>query len=332
MSENAEAIKIVFADANFVPHKELIEASLPQGASISWHPAFDEAAVIADLPGAQVYVGAKFTKAMTAAADALRLVHVGGAGYDGIDAEALPAGVVVANTFHHEKSIAEYVAATSIVVRRQLYAQDRALRSGHWASSVYEPEREQLSTLEGATVGIFGYGHIGSNTWRVMRAFGARGVTVTPREVDVAREGLDWAGGSEATDRLLVESDIVVLCLPLLPSTHYMIARTQFEKMKKTAVLVNVSRGPLVDPDALYAALRERRIGGAVLDVWYQYPASGSHAQPSPLPFAELENVVMTPHISGVTRNTFEGRARDIAANIGRVAAGEPIKNVVICR
>jgi phosphoglycerate dehydrogenase-like enzyme len=102
--------------------------------------------------------------------------------------------------------------------------------------------------------------------------------------------------------------------------------------MKETAVLVNVSRGPVVDPEALYEALSKRQIGGAVLDVWYEYPASGARAEPAPFPFARLDNVFMTPHISGVTRQTFEGRVRDVTANIRRLAAGEPLQNVVKLR
>ncbi|CAO3450595.1 D-3-phosphoglycerate dehydrogenase (EC 1.1.1.95) [Azospirillum argentinense] len=325
-------LRVVIADANFVPHRALMEARLPAGSVVSWHPAFDEAAVAADLAGADVFVGPRFTAAMGAAADSLRLVHVGGAGYDGIDTGALPDGAVCANTFCHESSIAEYVAATSVVMRRQFLQQDRALRTGHWASSVYESQRCQLNSLAGATVGIVGYGHIGSRTWQLMRAFGATGVTVTPRPVDVEREGLRWAAGIDGLGRLLAESDVVVLCLPLRPDTRHMIDAARLAAMKPDALLVNVSRGPLVDPEALYDALKERRIGGAVIDVWYQYPAGGAHAQPSPLPFASLDNVLMTPHISGVTRQTFEGRVQDIAANIGRLAAGEPLRNVVFPR
>ena len=216
-----------------------------------WHKTFDEAAVLADLPGAQVFVGPKFTPAMGKAGDALRLVHVAGAGYDGINPDALPQGVLCANTFHHEKSIAEYVAATTIVVRRQLHFQDRELRVGHWASSAYEPERPQLNTLESATVGIVGYGHIGRCTWKLMRAFGASGVAITSREIDTEREGLTWAARPEYLNRLLAESDVVVLCLPLLPHTRNLIGEKQLAAMKPGAVLVNVSRGPLVDPEAL---------------------------------------------------------------------------------
>jgi phosphoglycerate dehydrogenase-like enzyme len=242
------------------------------------------------------------------------------------------AGAVCANTFHHEASIAEYVAAMTVVLRRRLLDQDRELRAGHWASSVCEPDRPQVRALHGATVGIVGFGHIGARTWRVLRAFGARGIAVTRTPMDSGMHGLDWTGGIGELDHLLRESEVVVLCLPLGAATRGIIGASQLDAMKSHAVLVNVSRGPLVDEAALYAALKENRIGGAVLDVWYQYPSTGSHGRPATYPFGELSNVLMTPHISGVTRQTFEGRVRDIVANIRRLANDQPIANVVIAR
>jgi phosphoglycerate dehydrogenase-like enzyme len=94
-------------------------------------------------------------------------------------------------------------------------------------------------------------------------------------------------------------------------------------------VLVNVGRGPLVDQEALYAALHGGTIAGAAIDVWYSYPATGSVAAPADLPFHELPTLLMTPHSSGVTRQTFAARAADITANITRLAAGQPLHNVV---
>jgi phosphoglycerate dehydrogenase-like enzyme len=327
-----KSLKVTVADANLIPLRDDFERDLPVGTTVSWHPGFDEDALVADLRDTNVYVGARFTSAMGAAAQNLRLVHVAGAGFDGIDADAMRAGAVCANTFHHEASIAEYVAAMTVVLRRRLLDQDRELRAGHWASSVCEPDRPQVRALDGATVGIVGFGHIGARTWRVLRAFGARGIAVTRTPMDPGMHGMDWTGGIGELDHLLRESEVVVLCLPLGAATRGIIGASQLDAMKSRAVLVNVSRGPLVDEAALYAALKENRIGGAVLDVWYQYPSTGSHGRPATYPFGELSNVLMTPHISGVTRQTFEGRVRDIVANIRRLANDQPIANVVIAR
>ncbi len=203
------------------------------------------------------------------------------------------------------------------------------MRENRWASSVYEQDRSQVANLQGATVGIVGYGHIGSRVSPLMRAFGARVAAVSRSPIDNG-EGLPWSGSLDDLEQLLTESDVIVLCLPLTDQTRGLIGSSQLDTMGPDAVLVNVSRGPLVDEVALYEALAERRLGGAVLDVWYQYPAAGSSGTPSTRPFANLTNVLMTPHISGVTRQTFDGRVSDITANIRRLAAGQDLRNVVV--
>ena len=117
---------------------------------------------------------------------------------------------------------------------------------------------------------------------------------------------------------------MVVVSAPLTPETTGLIGAAELARMRPTAVLVNVGRGPVVDEKALYTALVDRAIDGAVIDVWYDYPSSGNVGAPSALPFHELANMLMTPHSSGLTRQTFDGRTADVAANINRLAAGQP--------
>jgi phosphoglycerate dehydrogenase-like enzyme len=260
----------------------------------------------------------------------LRLVHAVGAGTDGIDVAALPAGTQVANTFHHEDSIAEYVVAATVLLRRGFLGQDAALRADRWASPAYDPAQPWMHALGAATVGFIGFGHIGARAWERFRAFGARGVAVTRRgDVDAAAHGLEWSGATDDLGTLLDRADVVVLSAPLTPETRGMIGVCELARMQGTAVLVNVGRGPLVEEKALYEALRDGDIAGAAIDVWYGYPSGGAVAAPSELPFRDLPNVLMTPHSSGVTRQTFMGRAADIAANVRRLAAGEQLQNVV---
>jgi phosphoglycerate dehydrogenase-like enzyme len=109
-----------------------------------------------------------------------------------------------------------------------------------------------------------------------------------------------------------------------------MIGAAELRALGPDGVLVNVGRGPIVDERALYEALRDGAIGAAAIDVWYRYPTGrGEPAAPSDFPFHELANVLMTPHSSGVTADTFIGRAGDIAENIGRLARGEALRNVI---
>ena len=90
-----------------------------------------------------------------------------------------------------------------------------------------------------------------------------------------------------------------------------------------------MARGPVVDEEALYGALRDGRLGGAAIDVWYSYPAGSTVGAPSRFPFRDQPNVLMTPHISGVALGTFRGRVRDIAANVAALAGGEPLRNQI---
>ena len=303
---------------------------MPAGTSTVWVDAADERALLEELRDADVLVGPRFTAAMGAVASLVRLVNVAGAGYDGIDLTALPAGAVCANTFHHEESIAEYVAASLVVLRRGLLRQDAALRQGIWSSSVYDPAIAQARTLAGAVVTFLGFGHIGTAAWRLLRAFGAEGIAIT-RRGDVDAQALTLRRSADATGlhAALDESDVLVVSVPLRPDTTGIIARRELALLGPSGLLVNVARGPVVDEADLFASLRDGTIGGAALDVWYRYPVAGAHAEPAAEPFGLLDNVLLTPHSSGVTANTFRARALEIAENIVRLHEGRPLNNVV---
>jgi phosphoglycerate dehydrogenase-like enzyme len=323
-------VKVLVADANLVPHRERLKAAVPPGVDVVWRIGQDPQTLRDELRDADVYVGGRFTAEMADAAEKLRLLHVVGAGTDRVDFTALPATVVVANTFHHERSIAEYVLSAAIMLRRDFLAQDRALRRGVWATAVYDDAIDQPPTLRDARIGFVGFGHIGQRAWESFRALGSEGAAVTGSgSVDAAAHGLRWAGDSSRLDELMADSDVVVVSAPLTPVTEGMIGAEQLRALGPNGVLVNVGRGPLVAERALYEALRDGVIRAAAIDVWYTYPGPDGQSAPSDLPFRELANLLMTPHSSGVTADTFTGRADDIAANIGRLARGEALRNIV---
>ncbi|KJC65230.1 2-hydroxyacid dehydrogenase [Agreia bicolorata] len=326
-------MKIVIADPSLLPHRALLEGGLPEGSTTSWYDSANEHALMADLADADVLVSARLTKAMGSVASRLRLVHAPGAGYDGIDLDALPEGAVVANTFNHEESIAEYVAASLVILRRRLLCQDRSLRQGRWASAAYDRSIPQPSTLRGSVVTFLGFGHIGTATWQLLRAFGCEGIAITRSgSADTSEHGLRWSGTVDELERALEQSDVLVVSIPLGPETTGLIADGELDALGADGLLVNVARGPVVEETALYDALSEGRIAGAAIDVWYRYPGSDGEGSPSALPFDDLDNVLLTPHSSGVTADTFRGRALDIAENISRLANSEPLKNVVASR
>lgn len=268
-----------------------------------------------DLAETEALVGSPISRRMIEQAPKLRLVHASGAGCDSIALEALN-GIPVCNVFHHERAIAEYVMMTVLALDRDLFQKDRDLRKGLWAGSCVQGP--PLATeLSGKTLGILGYGHIGKEVARLAGAF--------EMEIRSLRSGHSRG----ELEGLLEASDFLVVCCPLSAETRGLIGAGEFARMRQTASLINVARGEVVDETALYEALRDRRIRSAAIDVWYQYPKDGVPRMPSRFPFEELDNVILTPHCSAWTERVVALRFRDIAANIDRLVAGEPLVNVV---
>lgn len=285
--------------------------------------------IIAQLPDTDVLVTGRVTEPMATAATRLRLLQVPGAGLDRVALCALPPGVTVCNTFHHGRSIAEHVVMVSLMLARRVLPTDRLLRQGTWASVAVDPTFPIGGTLAGRTVGVVGLGEIGTEVVRALTTLGMRAQAVRRNPVAPPGLALDRVTDLSGLDNLLSTSDIVVLTVPLTQDTQGMINATRLATMRPDAILVNVARGQLVDENALFEALSEGRLGGAALDVWWGHPKDGAGAKGYTRPFELLDNVVMTPHNSGHTTETFLGRAAEITANITRLTTGEPLTNVV---
>lgn len=283
------------------------------------------------LADADVVVCSSLTGPEAAAASKLRLVHVTGAGYDKISFRGLTPRAAVANTFHHARPIAEHVLMVTLMLARNVAAADSAVREGQWRTIATADDVPFHPVLADLTVGLVGLGSIGAEVARVANAMGMKVQAVRRNPTAPLPEGvqLDWVGGDNELHSLLTTSDVVVLTVPLDSRTEGMIGAAELSVMKATALLINVARGPVVDQVALFAALKERRIAGAGIDVWWGHPADGV-IPPSVMPFASLANTVLTPHHSGHARITFERRAGDIAANIARLARGLELRNLVV--
>ncbi len=257
----------------------------------------------------------------------LKLLHLPGAGVDGIEFDKVPATVSVCNVYGHDIGIAEYVMAGILEFTIGLMAMDRALRQDRWTGSyVCGPRHGELF---GQTIGIVGYGRIGREVARRARAFGMR-VIACSRSAKNSDEFAERVDAMNHFDRLLGEADFIVVAAPLTETTHGFINESAFAKMKTSAVVVNVARGAIIDEPALYQALKSKRIAGALIDTWYKYPRQGDdHQKPASLPFHELDNLIMTPHASGWTHNLTSRRCQSIADNLNRLARGEALINVV---
>lgn len=253
------------------------------------------------------------------------LLHVPGAGLDGIDLDSLQPGCRVCNVFEHEIPIAEYVLHA--MLGWEIRPAEMRFTAAGWGEA--HRNRKPHGELAGKTLGIIGFGRIGRAIAVRARAFGMR-IATLDRSIGEHGKLVDERIPPAELHRLLGMSDYVAIACPLSEGTRGLIGAAELAAMRPDGVLINVSRAEIVDEAALYDALANGRIGGAILDVWYRYPAGAEdNPEPSAFPFLDLPNVVATPHSSAWTTALPGRRFRIIAENISRLAAGEPLLNQV---
>jgi (S)-sulfolactate dehydrogenase len=246
---------------------------------------------------------------LLAQAPRLRVVGRLGVGLDNIDVEACRQRnvEVIPATGANARAVAEYVVTTALVLLRGAYASTDAVADGAWPRAALSDGRE----LANKTIGLVGFGGIGRLTGALARAMGMQAIGFDPHVPHAASVWSDEATSPRTLPALLAEADVVSLHVPLTDETRDLIDATRIAGMKRDAILINTARGGVVDERALADALRAGRIAGAALDVFADEPvAAGS-------PLAGCPNLVLTPHIAGVTR---ESNARVSALIAARVA------------
>jgi (S)-sulfolactate dehydrogenase len=234
--------------------------------------------------------------ALLAAAPSLRIVGRLGVGLDNIDVAACAArGIeVIPATGANAQAVAEYVIASAMLLRRGAYGSTADVEGGRWPRAALSNGRE----LAGATLGLVGFGGIGRLTGRLGRALGMRAIGFDPQLPPSSDAWRDDDTRARTLDDVIAEADVVSLHVPLTPQTRNLIDAPRISTMKPDAVVVNTSRGGVIDEAALAAALRDGRLAGAALDVFAQEPL------PAGSPLAGCPNLLLTPHIAGVTRES----------------------------
>ena len=259
---------------------------------------------------------------MDAAGTQLKLIATYNVGYDNIDlAAAKFRNIEVTNTsgFISSTAVAEHAMMLMFAVARNVRIADMFMRGGHY--HYWGPSLLTGLELRGKTLGLIGAGQIAS----VFATMAHAGLEMPILYSDVRNnELLDITLQAKrvSLEELLEQSDVISVHAPLLASTKGMISHDQFAKMKNTAVLINTARGPIVDEDALVVALRERRIWGAGLDVFQYEPGLAAG-------LAELDNVIITPHIASATERTRVEMAVCTAQNILAHLESRPLPNPV---
>ena len=253
----------------------------------------------------------KFTDEVFAGLPELKFLTVMGTGTDNIDLQAAARrGVIVSNTPTAPTiSVAEHTVAMMLALTKNMVPMHNALMQGEWK---HIPGIE----LRGKTFGFIGLGIIAAEIAPVVRALGMRvvGWSLTHDPKRAERLGVELM----EMDEVLRQSDVVSLLLRASPNTHQIIGRRELGLMKSGAYLVNTGRGALVDEGALYEVLKEKRITGAAIDVFQTEPLPGDS------PLLKLENVLVTPHVAGVTDMGIDRMARHPVENILRFLEGKP--------
>jgi phosphoglycerate dehydrogenase-like enzyme len=275
--------------------------------------------VVASLPGTEYmicYPHVSMRDAFYKAAPKLRLVQLLSAGYDNVDLEAARRAKVPLsnNGGANAISVSEHALMLMLTVYRKVVWQHGSVSGGRWRGNGPAPKMYELYDK---TLGIIGLGTIGKKVARLGRAFGMR-----VQYFDIARLTEDEADALGVKFRLLRElirtSDIVSLHVPLNSSTRHIIGAEELALMKPTSIIINTSRGPVIDETALAATLAAGKIFGAGLDVFDQEPPPPNN------PLFRLDNVVLTAHFAGPTWDNHTARFRNAFDNVQRVARGEP--------
>jgi D-3-phosphoglycerate dehydrogenase len=236
-----------------------------------------------------------------------------GVGYDSIDVAACTAnGVILTNTPDGvRRPVATSILLLILALSHKLLTKDRITRAGRWA----ETTMHMGVGLSGKTVGSIGVGNIGSELFRLLAPLNLVHLAYDPyaqsEDVETLRVRLT------DKDTVIRESDFLCLNTPLTSETRHMIGERELSLMKPTAYLINTARGPIVEERALHAALADRRIAGAALDVFEQEPIGADH------PFVGLDNVILTPHSICWTDEFFRNNAESAFRSVVAVARGE---------
>ncbi|MGK9286321.1 NAD(P)-dependent oxidoreductase [Sinorhizobium meliloti] len=289
------------------------EAMLKAAGDLRVASAPDPETLLREGEGAEiVIVRAPIPPAFFGNVPALRAVVRHGAGLDMIPYDAATAaGVLIANVpAVNAPTVAEHVFMVTLALLRQFRPMDRDLRNIGWSAGRAHCDR--ALDLAGRIMGVIGMGNVGKAVFRIAKYGFQLEVVANSRSPESLPNGVRFL----SVDDLVSTADIVVLCCPLTPETTGLLSRERIARMKPGAILVNVSRGPVVDDGALIEALEMGRIGGAALDVFSTQPLPSEH------PYFRLDNVIVTPHLAGITEESMMRMGIGAAAEAIRVMEG----------
>ena len=250
----------------------------------------------------------------------LKLIQIPFAGTEWIDRNLIPEEIMIANCAGHEIPISEYIIGTIIALTVELLPTEKDFRNGSWErTGTLSDPNTMHGEVFGKTLGIIGYGLIGIETAKRAKSLGMSVYGVNRKSKLDIPKFLDWHGSMDELDKLLNESDYIVLACDLNEQSKNLINKDTLSKMKKSSYLINISRGNVCNEEDLFNHLKENKIAGAAIDTWWVYPYTNKdikNPRPSKFPFQDLKNIIMTPHNSAHTMESDERRAISIVNNL----------------
>jgi len=257
----------------------------------------------------------------------LRFYQAGNAGVNGIRFDLLGKNVVIcSNAGAYSDEVAEFVIGLMLASGKSIIKFDRQLRAGTFERRRLDGLGGEVAFFKDKTLGIVGYGGIGRSTARLAKLFGMKIIAFGRHPVK--EMGVKLLIGRTGLMKLLRESDVVVLAVPLTKATKGLIGKEELAAMRDRGTLVNVARGEVVQKEALYDHLVKKPDFVYATDVWWPDGAGGESFSPD-LPFLELENFIGTPHASGPSAIITGSVAKGVVENLERYFKGEPLRNLV---
>jgi len=304
---------------------------LKRYADIYWLQDLDEGERARVLPQVEVVCShgwpKSFDRETVSKMRSLRFFQAGNAGVNSIRFDLLDKKVVIcSNAGSYSDEVAEFAIGLMLAAGKRIVSFDRQLRAGVYARQRLDDLGRRVAYFRGKTLGVVGYGGIGRATARMAKVFGMDVLAFGRHPI---KDGeVRPLSGREGLSRLLKESDVVVLAVPLTKATKGMIGKKELAVMKSNAVLINVARGEVVEKEAMYAHLSTNPDFAYATDVWW--PDKGGVESFSPdLPFLELDNFIGSPHASGPSAIISGRVGKGIVENLTRYFKGLPLKNVV---
>lgn len=329
------AVNVVLTRKFFDADLQFIKNGVKEGANIIIPEAFTEDDLMKYAPDADIFFGPVISKRLCETATHLKFIQVPWTGVDNLNFDLIrEIGVKVCNSHSNAYAVAEQAVALMFDAAKKIAYHDRLMRTGDWnrpkpdKSNVVSPFSKRVSKSQ---IGIIGFGHIGKIIRQYLSAmecqFHIADISVNEKNVEAGAEFYPMTNMKE----LLGAVDYVFLCVPLTAETRGFFGKEQFEAMRQDAIMINTSRGEIVEEAALYEALKNNMIAGAAMDTWYNNPKNPFDVDSKPslnYPFETLDNLVLSPHRSAMIAGELP-HLDDAVLNINRTIDGLEPMNVV---